>query len=219
MILETTKSKTVLKFIIDNQPMYNNEKYYYFWIINIEEETDITKAISFFEEIFIDAIFIKYEGIYLMFYFQDVEFEMENIIASLIDDLSFKINIYASSKVDAKDNESFHTIYKLYNQYLNHKSKFYSTNLDLVSEIVRINISNIKKIKPIILNKILEDPQMEVLIQAMFNNNLNVTKTASSVYMHRNTVIKKLEYIKKETGLNIQRFIDANIMYWLLKIK
>jgi carbohydrate diacid regulator len=60
---------------------------------------------------------------------------------------------------------------------------------------------------------------MEILIQAMFKNNLNVTQTASDVYMHRNTVIKKLDFIKKETGLNLQKFQDANIMYWILKIR
>jgi len=53
----------------------------------------------------------------------------------------------------------------------------------------------------------------------MFDNNLNVTKTASEVYMHRNTINNKLDYIKKETGMNIQEFKDAVSMYWLIKFK
>ena len=60
---------------------------------------------------------------------------------------------------------------------------------------------------------------MEKLILAMFNNNLNVTQTAKAVYMHRNTIINKLEFIRLETGLNLQNFKAATCLYWLMKIK
>ncbi|HHX00117.1 MAG TPA: PucR family transcriptional regulator, partial [Acholeplasmataceae bacterium] len=107
----------------------------------------------------------------------------------------------------------------LYNKYIANKSRYYLTNLDLVTEIILHNINDLKLIRPIILNDLFEDPQMEILIRAMFDCDLNVTKTASNIYMHRNTVIKRLELIKNTTGLNIQKFNDANIMYWLIKKK
>lgn len=53
----------------------------------------------------------------------------------------------------------------------------------------------------------------------MYKNDLNVSKTASAVYMHRNTVINKLDVIKKTSGLDIQRFYDAIAMYNLIYIK
>ncbi|MDD3106793.1 MAG: helix-turn-helix domain-containing protein [Bacilli bacterium] len=53
----------------------------------------------------------------------------------------------------------------------------------------------------------------------MFEHDLNVSKAAQSVYMHRNTVINKLEFITSETGLNIQNFKHASCMYWLLNVK
>lgn len=219
LLINSIKSKQMSDFLFNNKEIHNNEKHYYFWIIDIEEEKDVYKALNFFEEIFTDSIFLEYETKYLMFYFKEIDFEIENIISSIIDDFSFKIKIYASSKTSSNESINFFKIFELYKKYLSQKSNFYMTNQDLVTEIVRLNINDIKVIKPLILNGLLDDPQMEVLIQGMFNNNLNVTQTASSIYMHRNTVIKKLEYIKKETGLNIQKFIDANIMYWLLKIK
>ena len=46
---------------------------------------------------------------------------------------------------------------------------------------------------------------------------LNVSKTASFVYMHRNSINNKLDLIEKETGLNIQLFNEAVTMYNLLR--
>lgn len=218
LLTNTTKSMQMNDYLFGKGPIYNNEKYYYFWIID-KEEKDINKALSFFEEMFVEVIFIEYENKYIMFYFREIEYEVEDIISSIIDDFAIKLKIYSSSKMDVNNSDNFFTVFNLYNKYLNNKSKYYMTNVDLVSEIIRLNIEDIKHIKPIILNDILDDPQMEVLIQAMFNCSLNVTKTASNIYMHRNTVIKKLDQIKKETNLNIQKFLDASIMYWLLKIK
>lgn len=218
-LTNSTKSLLLQDYLFNNKDMVDGEKFYYFWIIDIEDEKDVNKALDFFEEIFSDAVFIKYKRSFLMFYFKEIDFEIENIIDSIIDDFSFNIRIYASSKMDAANREDFFSLHGLYEKYLSHKSKPYMNNVDLVNEIISININDIKLIKPIILNRIQDDPQMEILIQAMFKNNLNVTQTASEIYMHRNTVIKKLDFIKKETGLNLQRFQDANIMYWILKIR
>lgn len=218
-LTKSTKALQFYDYLFNNKELYNNEKNYYFWIIDIEDEKDINKALEFFEEMVFDPIFIEYKGKFLMFYFIEIDFELENIIHSIIDDFSFNIKIYASSKMEIENRSDFFLIYDLYNKYLAHKTNPYFNNVDLVNEIISVNINDIKLIKPIILRRIIDDPQMEILIQAMFKNNLNVTQTASDVYMHRNTVIKKLDFIKKETGLNLQKFQDANIMYWILKIR
>ena len=72
-------------------------------------------------------------------------------------------------------------------------------------------------LKPIILNKIYNDNKLYEIINGMFVNNLNVCKTANYVYMHRNTINNKLAVIKEETGLDIQNFQDAVLLYVLIK--
>ena len=52
----------------------------------------------------------------------------------------------------------------------------------------------------------------------MFENNLNVTKTSKQLYMHRNTLNYKLDYIYNITNLNLQVFNDAIAMYILINI-
>ncbi len=44
---------------------------------------------------------------------------------------------------------------------------------------------------------------------ALFENDLNVSKTAVGLYMHRNTLIYRIAKLKRLTGLNVCTFSDA----------
>ena len=46
-------------------------------------------------------------------------------------------------------------------------------------------------------------------INKFFANNLNVSKTSRELYIHRNTLVYRLEKLQKMTGLDIQTFEDA----------
>lgn len=94
-----------------------------------------------------------------------------------------------------------------------------SNNVSLVLLLVENNSSSLKKIRPILLNKVNDDSQCEKIIFSMLKNNLNVSNAAKDLFMHRNTLNNKLDYIRSETGFNIQRFIDAMAMFWLINAK
>jgi len=53
----------------------------------------------------------------------------------------------------------------------------------------------------------------EALITAdkFFDNNLNVSQTARQLYIHRNTLVYRLEKLQKMTGLDLRNFDDAVI--------
>lgn len=40
-------------------------------------------------------------------------------------------------------------------------------------------------------------------------NNLNVSETSRQLYVHRNTLVYRLEKLQKSTGLDIRKFDDA----------
>ena len=42
-----------------------------------------------------------------------------------------------------------------------------------------------------------------------FDNNLNVSETARQLFVHRNTLVYRLEKLYKATGLDIRVFDDA----------
>ena len=46
-------------------------------------------------------------------------------------------------------------------------------------------------------------------IQKFFENNLNVSETSRQLYVHRNTLVYRLEKIQKKTGLDVRVFDDA----------
>ncbi len=56
---------------------------------------------------------------------------------------------------------------------------------------------------------IFEDEEVMSTINKFFDNNLNISETARQLYVHRNTLVYRLERIEKSIGLDIRRFDDA----------
>ena len=61
------------------------------------------------------------------------------------------------------------------------------------------------------LQAIFKDEELMATVKAFFENNLNLSATSKSAFMHRNTLIYRLEKIKRETGLNLKNFEEARI--------
>lgn len=66
------------------------------------------------------------------------------------------------------------------------------------------------------LNEVLKGVDDDVLddetlltVNKLFENNLHVSETARQLYLHRNTLVYRLEKIQKATGLDLKRFDDA----------
>ncbi|MBQ9118326.1 MAG: helix-turn-helix domain-containing protein [Clostridia bacterium] len=57
--------------------------------------------------------------------------------------------------------------------------------------------------------EIFEDEEMLLTAKEFLRGNLNVSETARSMYLHRNTLTYRLDKIERETGLNIRVFADA----------
>jgi carbohydrate diacid regulator len=63
------------------------------------------------------------------------------------------------------------------------------------------------------------DSETILTIQKFFENNLNVSVTARQLYVHRNTLVYRLDKIKKITGLDIREFDDAIIFKIAMLVK
>ena len=51
--------------------------------------------------------------------------------------------------------------------------------------------------------------EINTTIQKFFENNLNISETARQLYVHRNTLVYRLERLEKAIGLDIRKFDDA----------
>ncbi|MBQ1270135.1 MAG: helix-turn-helix domain-containing protein [Clostridia bacterium] len=63
------------------------------------------------------------------------------------------------------------------------------------------------------------DEETLFTIQKFFENNLNVSETSRKLFVHRNTLVYRLEKIKKLTGLDLREFDNAIVLKTALMVK
>ena len=63
------------------------------------------------------------------------------------------------------------------------------------------------------------DQETLFTIQRFFENNLNVSETSRGLFVHSNTLVYRLEKIKKLTGLDLREFDDAIVFKVALMVK
>lgn len=56
--------------------------------------------------------------------------------------------------------------------------------------------------------------ELSITIEELFKNNLNLTDTAGKLYIHRNTLLYRLDKIHKCTGFDLKKFEDS----WLFRL-
>ena len=71
-------------------------------------------------------------------------------------------------------------------------------------------------------DEVFEDKDMMETAERFLENSLNISETSRDLFMHRNTLMYRLDKIERITGLNIRKFSDAvtfrviTILYKLL---
>ena len=63
------------------------------------------------------------------------------------------------------------------------------------------------------------DRETLMTVQAFFENNLNVSETSRKLFVHRNTLVYRLEKIRKITGLDLREFDQAVTFKVALMVK
>ena len=57
--------------------------------------------------------------------------------------------------------------------------------------------------------ELLKDEEMLGTAEEFLQNSLNVSETSRNLFMHRNTLMYRLDKIERMTGLNLRKFSDA----------
>ena len=57
--------------------------------------------------------------------------------------------------------------------------------------------------------EVFEDEDMTATAEAFLDSSLNISETSRNLFMHRNTLMYRLDKIERVTGLNIRKFSDA----------
>ncbi len=65
--------------------------------------------------------------------------------------------------------------------------------------------------------RIFEHGDLMLTVDCFFDNGMNVSETARKLYMHRNTLIYRLNKIKKTTGIDLRNFKMA-VTFQVLRV-
>jgi len=203
----------ILKEYLNN----NKKKEFEFYVLNIN------KTISDYQgmiDIFLDAIINPYyyeEKDYTIVISDSINSDIHQVVSAIVEDFGHNLKVFRSNKIYTSNIEDYDILKNLYLKNQIYINDNYINIQKLVQVILEKNIDDLQTIKSVILRKINNDSKLYEIVNGMFVNDLNVCKTANYVYMHRNTINNKLITIKEETGLDIQKFQDAVMLYVLLK--
>lgn len=81
---------------------------------------------------------------------------------------------------------------------------------NIVSKLTNDTVSEIKsRYESTALKSVFSDAELLSTCFCLFENDLNVSLTARKLYMHRNTLIYRINKIEKLCGLKVSAFPDA----------
>ena len=157
--------------------------------------------------------------------------DLENLARSIIDTLSSEFYIHAISGIGSTV-ETLKDIAKSFKeaQIALEVGKVFDTEKTIISYdnlgIARLIYQLPTTLCESFLREVFKRGSIESLdqetlftIQKFFENNLNVSETSRKLFVHRNTLVYRLEKIKKITGLDLREFDHAIVFKIALMVK
>lgn len=211
------------QYLIKEIPIHNRSLISYKVIqfkTNVKKENQIMlmRTLSDFFETVEDAFF--FDDSIGMIVVQDQEIdtlELDGFLTTMNDDFSSKSSLYIGEanmlgeqhilnvkeeRELFKNSESTQLINTFQNTYLNTLLRPQLQNSHLASQILsRINTQ--------------QDPYP--LIHSLWNNQANISKTAQDLFLHRNTLIYRMDKFNEEVGLSLRDLDDLLICYLLIR--
>lgn len=68
------------------------------------------------------------------------------------------------------------------------------------------------------VDEFLKDKELVKTIEDFLENDLNILKTSKKTFMHRNTLLYRIQKVKKLTSLDVRHFEDALLIQVLLNL-
>lgn len=136
----------------------------------------------------------------------------EELINSINTDLYQSLSLYESSFFDSElelkeDMQKKMLTLKFDRPYLNDKILFYDKVKGSIDE----------QSKQMILKQFYDDEEFLHSMKVFIEKNQNTSEAAKALYLHRNTLINRLEKFYRVTGFDLKKFDDAVIIYLLIK--
>lgn len=152
---------------------------------------------------------IENSNSYKVVYYNKLEDdEIFEALEALIDELP---DLKGVISLEYKDEQSMKSDIEILKNKLDKKLKYPIYNIkDLIYELVLLG--DREGLAEIVLKNKLFDETIKSYIEM----NMNTSRAAEELYMHRNTIINKIDRFKMETGYDVREFKDAYVVYTFL---
>ena len=188
-------------------------------IMYIVKESDEEVINEFITNVYKNSSIVKLYNLNICFV-EDVQGSIKDIFDALSSDLGYDVILHEGLIINENYNGSdILTYIKTYHDTEKINTKLYTDLADFILfQDHNVNKELILSIKNNLFVPLFSDVVLRDIIQAMLKNDLNVSQTAKLLYMNRNSLINKLDYIYKETGLNLQKYTHACVIYVMINL-
>ena len=204
-------SQDIYEYLFDrgNYP-FSQEICFIIYSVSEEDETSINALI---QDIYKHVRIIKYLNYNVAFGIFDKN--INEMFIAFSNDVGYEIKLHQGIKINKSTRGS--DVLSYINYYDKELQNYvYSSVREIIVKLNNQNNPLLGFIKHQIFAKFKASSNTEEVISAMLKNNLNVSSTSKLLYMHRSSLLNRLDQIEKATSLNIQNFLDAYAMKILL---
>lgn len=157
----------------------------------------------------------KKKGIYFIYYDNLSNLALEEALNSFSSDVLVNFSLFESEQIN--NNEEYLRTLRFVDIFIDElvKNTFYDEKK--LIELATVNNLHNKLVAQLAFRKYYDDTELVNLCKAMFKCNLNISKTADYLYIHRNTLKYKLDRFLKVTNFDLRIFKDAALLDLILK--
>lgn len=140
--------------------------------------------------------------------------EIEELLLALDEDFGSNTRIYMGefTQVDEEFKGQFLEEYDLFQNSKRKVSSFMSEYIQYALRNTNAQSPYVNKLKHYIKNT----KDMESMVNTLWLYKGNISASANALYIHRNTLIYKLDKIKEESGINLKDFDHLILCYYIL---
>lgn len=135
----------------------------------------------------------------------------KDVFLGLASELYADLRVYVS---DFKPKFSVQTVETWFKMIPFTKTVIYD-DLSILLKRVEFPINN--EVRKLVLKTVYEDNELLYTIKTYLETNQNTSQASKLLYLHRNTLIQRLDKFHRRTGLDCRSFMDAYIIYALIK--
>ncbi len=214
----TEMEEKIHKYIFDNAEYPFKNKKYNFMLYKTKAKHELINDLL--KDIFNQVEIVKYHDYDLVFYQNKSEMNIEELFRTISFDFGKVIYVHQgfNLSIDAKGEDLLKYINALFNTNVT-LEKEYSDACTLLYDAEVKDFEDVASFMKKNFEEVLTNESSLDVINAFFINDLNISKTASALYMHRNTLNGKLDTISRQMGLNIQNFKHASAILLLLNYR